>query len=420
MKINNALSYPIAIGIPQLFTFGTLLLFVNQLSSFAYAKIAIYETIFFLSFAVNSMGMEKSTARFHLDYDASEVVSQNSGLSIISIIFFCPLFIIFNFLAGSPVNIFDLLVVYFSAGSTALLRIALVKYQFSKEIWNYLLAGLVKTIPIFVSAVFFIYIFSLQEESFIYANLIFLIIAFIYTHKILKPKIFINKFLERAKEYILFSYPFVISALAGWSVTWSNRLFMDEYLSEYELGLFSQIFRLSMIFYLITSSINLYFVPKFLLFLDKDKNSSLIKNILIIYVIYFVASSFLLFISLILFRDLFSQEVYSLIIIAVIAVNFLNALPELSSRMYLQYYKKTNLQMIAACVGGFVALSLNYTLIPDFGLQGVLIALCVSCISIIVVENIFVIYVLKIYTLPLIVLLSSITIFMLILFLLIF
>lgn len=256
-----------------------------------------------------------------------------------------------------------------------IIEVNLLTYKIRFKSKTFAVIKICQTLLTFIFSYYLIAVAKLSWEGLILAKLIvlcsFAVISIILLNKNKFIKLKFNR--SHIKYAILFGLPLVPHLLSAFVVNISDRLFITNYLGLAETGSYTVSYQIGSILDLLCISINLAWAPWLYSKLENFKeNKPLLKKITTIGIlaIVTVAAVLILFVPLIL--DIFISEKFkiseSLIVIIVIGFAFQGFY--LVFVNYLFYLKKTKEISAVTVLVAIVNLSLNFILIPKYGVIG--------------------------------------------------
>ncbi len=181
--------------------------------------------------------------------------------------------------------------------------------------------------------------------------------------------------LQIIKNILKFSLPLLPAALSGWIMNESNRIFIDQYFTQSEVGIFSLGYRITFVFIVFVTSIRLAYNPLYFRLANSEDQAEAHRRIFIYNNYFFIISilgSFLL--------SFFSRELIGLFLnknyfnawIILAMLTYANLFLESSSifRMALYQKKVTVLITIIVIVIATINLLLNWLLISKWSIVG--------------------------------------------------
>jgi O-antigen/teichoic acid export membrane protein len=373
-----------AIFIPQVFALITLVVLTTKLSLSDYASIAVLEALLLLITPLMSLGIDRAAAKYSTTLDIKLVHEVGNGIiSTSCIALFIPylcIYFLFNLGANFKLDLSDFLAVYLIAYSYNLLSLLQVKNQFSGEPMNYLIASVMKTFFPMIFISIGILLLDLGNKSFIYGLLITSIILIFYTRSNARfALLFWKKNWGLGRSMIVYGLPLLPAFISGWAISWSNRFFLSLYVTEQELGLYSAVFKYSLIFFLFIQAANLYITPIIYKLLE-EKNYKKVEK-------YLLASIFLFLFGAIIYTGVLKFVLPYLgvfssieIIFGVGIMNYLSGIAALTTQLLLLFHNKTKELMYGAIFYAVICMASYSILIPKLQIFGVLFSnvICVA------------------------------------------
>ncbi|MFA0372516.1 hypothetical protein AB4511_23245, partial [Vibrio sp. 10N.222.54.F6] len=340
LKIVNKgfLSYGLAIGVPQIISFATLLMLSSYLGNELYAKIATFEACLFFLQATIGLAVGRSASRFYID-DGDYIISIASGVVIISslLLFLISTFTNFYFDLLSIINIdykqYSML--YVSSLGYILSSITLVKYQFTGEASKYLILSIFKTSLLFIAVYISILVLGNSVDVFPISHFFVGLLLILTSILINRPRLLISSDFKLIKEMLSYSLPFVPTLIAAWVMSWSNRLFMVNEIPLAEIGLYSIIQRFCMVYFIFTQAASVLLTP---IIYRKLKNGldEQVSNISIKIMVFYLIASIILFLALSEFLVWYYNYDHNqtLIFVAILMiVNYLSSITAISTNI---------------------------------------------------------------------------------------
>jgi O-antigen/teichoic acid export membrane protein len=212
-------------------------------------------------------------------------------------------------------------------------------------------------------------------QSFVGGILLGYAISSIFLFYYLRDKPFkIELNFQNQKKYFLFAYPIMIAAIASWTIAFSDRYFIDYYLSKEELAIYAILAQLSGFAQVLGAVYGTYVNP--IILKSYEENHTIGLRLLKKYLWNFLF--ILLLITLLVFalpRSLFvifieeavisNQYYYHTFIILVIGIAL--SVFQTAISIYFVLLKKLKIHAIIFLLASAVNLSLNF-LIPEYGI----------------------------------------------------
>ncbi|ELY6281107.1 polysaccharide biosynthesis protein, partial [Cronobacter turicensis] len=227
-----------------------------------------------------------------------------------------------------------------------------------------------------VSEVFVIFLFAwlLTKDKYlakIYAQLVVSLILLIYIAVQLK-KIAVFKFnLKYFISAIAFSSPLIIHVLSNALLSQVDRLFIAKMLGEGQAGIYSFAYNIGMCILVVVMAWNSSWQPRLYKLLDSNQNEKIVhiinKSSILMLVITFLTILFSKQMVEIL-ADYRYRESFTVVPVILIGNSLIHIY--LSYVNFTFYKKKTILVSIGTLLAVTINISLNYLLIPKYGIHG--------------------------------------------------
>lgn len=349
-------------------------IFTRLLGPNGYGAIGIFMAVIGIVSIFSSMGVDSSIKRYKFEENCQEAEFIGSNLIFVTI---------FNiFLISTSIIYADFFSEIFKIDSTILISGVLVGILYGYRsiifgVWQSrkessciskisVINGLA-TILISLYCVFLMNSYLGQVYGYIISTILITIILFFMIHKELVFR-FKNK-------YIIYSLgigiPLVFNQLAGYVLSFIDRIILNKYFSLYEVGVYAFAYNIAMIMEVVIYSINSAWVP---IMFEKMKKNEMhhINGYLIFFIRVIYLAAFVLII--------FSKEMTSLLadgrytkaleIIPIVVLGYLFRFFYTFYSNVEYFYKKTKPLAFFSVLAGIINLILNIVFIPKFGLMG--------------------------------------------------
>lgn len=256
---------------------------------------------------------------------------------------------------------------------------------------SFIAVGLTASFGIAILSIVFVVIFNMGVPGIFLANILARIFALIVVdlHEKALSKYFdfrLTAFKGVGRQILKFSLPLLPTALCWWFISFSNRWFINQYMGEYEIGIYGIAARLAivvqsiaMIFYQTwqENAIQQYNSPDRVKFFSKVFNVYVYTFVLITIVYTFGAK--------IVFPHIFSKSYIDSLnyIYPLCVATMLFALSSYFEIIY-QCEKKTNRLLPPVLMAPIMNVVLNYVLIKSMGINGVIISYALVYVMIII------------------------------------
>ena len=315
-------------------------------------------------------------------------------IAVISILFYLP---ITTFLFGNPslplwlLTLLLALITLLNNFSDYVLRVSGYSHLYS-------ICQLISKLFGFLFAVIFFYIFKNHTASgIVLANLgAVMIVTFFSMSKskhIWIPNL--QSFLvgDNDKAYIKYGLPYLFAALIYYFNSNIDRLVLNHYVGLYEVGIYTAIFRLSLVLIVVRTGFDAYFMPELMRKISQNDSDNLNKYLIQVNKVY----SFILFIIFILlfavhdvFRWFFGVK-YSIVVyicMFILLDPVLNALNS-SYTACMEIAKRSKYLMYIAILTACINLAFNLVLVPKFGLRGTALATGITAVIYVLLTMVF-------------------------------
>ena len=401
--LKHTFLYSVGKILPQFIGFLLLPIYTSVLTTKEYG---IIESLYIVTMVLTiffSLASERSMFRLYYDYKTKLdkqlfignlsiiVIIASSCLLGLTFLFSNQVSLIFKDIPFNPFFIFAILTSFLMTFSF----IPQTLYQVEKQPIKFLILS----ISTFVTSTLFILYFILYQQQgaiglikgrfFGYLCIFPFNLLIIYKASSFKIK-------KRVIKNILnFSIPMIPILLTAWILNMSNRIFIEQYFSLIEVGIFSLAFRISSIVTIVLGGLFTAFNPVFYSLSNDNINIEESKNKLynlckiISFTVLFTCFSVCLVSKEII--SLFFDKSYSpaiglipLIIVSILLVN-------ISGLFNLMIYqeKKPKTIMYISIVGAFLSILLNFLLVPRYGMIGAAYASIITALIIMVSKYVY-------------------------------
>ncbi|MDP2761378.1 MAG: oligosaccharide flippase family protein [Sideroxyarcus sp.] len=188
------------------------------------------------------------------------------------------------------------------------------------------------------------------------------------------------------KRGVTFSWPLIPTLLVAWVLNWSDSIFIANYCSMNDVGIYSMGYKISMVILMVSGAFSTAFYP---VFFRKANEKDQVAARQSIYSIIHVASRGFIVLGFLL--ALFAEDVVRLlldekyhdsylVIRIILMSHILSAIMGISSNLYYQQTKRSKLQLAVVSGSAVINLILNYLLVPRFGMYGAAYATVISMV----------------------------------------
>lgn len=408
--LKNAIIYSLGRVLPQAVNFVLLPIYSDYLSPTQYGIIESMVVFSTMLTVVLSFGTERSMFRIYYDYkeeiEKKRLVGNITILVMISSAFFLALtFILHEFISKiyseipfEPYFVYAILIAY----ATSFAYIPQTLFQVKENAFAFFITSILSFLLEILLTIYFLIIRKEEAIGLLKAKLIANAFMFpFYVYVIKRESIFR---LDRViiKNIFLFSLPMMPILLTSWVMNMSNRVFIENYFTLREVGIFSMASKLSSVATILLGALFTAYNPMFYRLASNEdqliaKNKIQELNQLLVVAIFMVSFVVVLFSKEAVFiLNRRYQEAVLYIPILVLS-NGLNYLAGIYSLMIYQN-KKSSVIMYIYIIGAIFSIIFNYILVPQFGAFG---ASWVNVIASLVILFLSIYYAKKNYYIPL-------------------
>ena len=406
----NTIIYSLGRILPQAINFVLLPIYSEYLSPSQYCIIESMLVLSTILTIIFSFATERSMFRVYYDYkeeeDKKKFIGNTTILIAISATFFLgltfilhtPISKIYSEIPFNPYFIYAILIAY----TTAFSYITQTLFQVKENALAFFITSVIAFLIEILLTIYFVIITKEEAIGLLKAKLIANTLMFpLYLYIIKRSSIFqIDKSI--IKNIFSFSLPMLPSLLTSWVMNMSNRVFIENYFTLQEVGIFSMASKLSSIASILLGALFTAYNPMFYR-LASDKDQPIAKNKIqqlnrLLVVAIFIVSFLVVFFSkeVVFILNSRYQEAVMYIPTLVLA----NAITYLASIYGLMIYqnKKSGVMMYIYITGAIFSIIFNYILVPQFGAFG---ASWVNIIASLVILLLSIYYAKKNYYIPL-------------------
>lgn len=367
----------------------------------------VFSTILTIIF---SFATERSMFRIYYDYkkeeDKKKFIGNTTILIAISATFFLglifllhkPISKIYSEIPFNPYFIYAILTAY----ATTFAYIPQTLFQVREKAFAFFIISIIAFLLEILLTIHFVIIIKEEALGLLKAKLIANVLMLpLYLYIIKRESSFQ---VDRAiiKNIFLFSLPMMPILLTSWIMNMSNRVFIENYFTLQEVGIFSMASKLSSVATILLGALFTAYNPMFYRLANNEnqliaKNKIQQLNQLLVEVIFIISFIVILFSKEAVFiLNSRYQEVLFYIPFLVLS-NGINYLAGIYSLMIYQN-KKSGIIMYIYIIGAIFSIIFNYILVPSFGVYG---ASCVNIIASLVILLLSIYYAKKNYYIPL-------------------
>ena len=380
--LKNTIIYSLGRVLPQAVNFILLPIYSEYLSPTQYGIIesmVVFSTILTVIF---SFATERSMFRIYYDYkdekERKKFVGNTTILITISATFFLglifllhkPISKIYSEIPFNPYFLYAILTAY----ATTFAYIPQTLFQVKEKAFAFFIISIIVFLLEILLTIHFVIIIKEEALGLLKAKLIANVLMLpLYLYIIKRESSFQ---IDRAiiKNIFLFSLPMMPILLTSWVMNMSNRIFIENYFTLQEVGIFSMASKLSSVVTILLGALFTAYNPMFYRLASNEdqlmaKNKIQKLNQLLVGAILMVSFVVVLFSKEVVFiLNSRYQEAVLYIPILVLA-NAVNYLAGIYSLMIYQN-KKSGIIMYIYIIGAIFSIIFNYILVPQFGAFG--------------------------------------------------
>jgi O-antigen/teichoic acid export membrane protein len=379
----NTLIYTIGRIIPQLAGFLLLPLYTKYMSPTEYGIVQSLQTISVIITILFSLATERSMARLYFDYKTEREKKMLIGNANVLIFVTSTVFLGLSFLFDSQISKvyssidFYPFYVYSILNAYLLLftQIPRVVLQTQEKAGEFFWSSITQFVGGVIFIVYFVVIRKEGAEGMLKGQLIGSAITlpwFIYL--IRKQSIFTFNY-AMMRSVFLYSIPLVPLLLFGWVNNLSGRIFIEQYFSLHDVGIYSLGYKIAGIVLLVVGSFYTAYSPVFYK-VSNDQNEINPKQKLQQYnLVYILLIAFIGFAVALVGREiiiLFLDKRYIDAWVIVDIICLVYVISNISSLFNLMIYqqKKTARMLMVVAASAVANVGFNFLLIPPYGYLG--------------------------------------------------
>lgn len=387
--IKNTSLYTVGSILPQIANLILLPIYTKYLSPAEYGiytSMMMFNAVLIIFF---TMGFERSLNRLYYDYKNPEQKKELFGTVSISIFIIATLFLIGMLLGQNivgkvfksiPVHPYFIITFFISYNSVFLL-VPLIYFRMTHQAGKFITLSLSQFVLNATFAIIFLVVYDKKSEGLLLAQLIsnavLLPVFVVVVLRNFKP-VFKMKYIKPVAE---FSLPMIPALLAAWIINLSDRVFIENYLSLKEVGVYSLGYQIAQVTGLLSGSLAKAYNPLFYELAAKGEQSKkkLKKyNHLIIVFILTIAFGIALF-SKELIQLFFNEEYRQAYIVSmIVALSYFISASSGLLNLSIYQEKKSLKMMYFVLISAGINIGLNFLLIPPYGMYGAAVATVVT------------------------------------------
>lgn len=378
MFLNKVVIFATGKILPQVVNFLLLPIYTIYLSPTDYGIIEAMLVIGAILTIFYSLATERALFRVYYDYKTEEdkkkfignvsfLIFVSANIFLVLIFYFKNLFSkIYLEIPFNPYYIYIIITTYITTFS----YIPQTLYQVQEKAKKFMAISLA---VFFIEIIFIFYFIVLKNQGaigFLKGKLMAAIFMLPVNLTIINKNSLFKLDLKIIKNIIAFSLPMFPVLLISWVMNMSNRIFIENFFSLKEVGLFSMAFRISSIVTILLGAIYTTYNPIFYRLANENNKSKIQKiNTVLLFIIFFIALTVGFFVKdifLLLNNNYQESQYYVSYLIFSIAINYITSIFTL-----MIYQNKRSL--IIVFINFFIALLgiiFNFLLVPKYGSFG--------------------------------------------------
>ncbi len=383
--LTNSLFYTFGRILPQVVSFFMLPIYTMYLLPADYGITASMATMAAIFAILFSLSVEHSLFRLYHDYKDEEQKRVFFGtvfslIMVISVVFVILLFTFNAYIEKiyHTIPFFPFYFITILSAYTGMFAIVPRMILISKEKGLiYFTIGLVQLVVALVLNIIFIIVLQQKAIGVLKAGLITNVIMLpIYLFLQLKySRISLN--FKMAGNILNYSLPLLPVALSGWILNLSDRIFIDRFYTQADVGIYSLGYQIAGVYIMVITSVRLAYIPLFYKLANAGDQISAHRKLYNYNFYYYVFSLFFGFMIIFYSKELIGlflnkKYFYSWIICAIIT--FASIFTETLFTLSIHQVKKTYYHTLIVGCSALMNLFLNWLLVPLWGMYGAAIA----------------------------------------------
>lgn len=376
----NSLYYAIGSIARALTSFLLLPVYANILGASQYGVLNLLQTFSAIIAPIMTLVVEKSIYRLYFDYKTEEekkeflsTVFWSINVSSVVVMAICMLLgkHFAGYLGGVDVVTILYPVIMYTYLS-ALITYCQIIQQTQQEGGKYLIVSMLMLVGYNVLALLLLFYWTPTYKAEVYATLINYFFVFIVAFLFVKKEITFRFNISILKKVLSFTMPLFFMSMFSWLLSASDRLFIANYQSTSDVGLYSMAFKMCSMGVMLAASIKSAFDPYFFTVSNnEDEKTAKARVKPVNDTMIFITS--MLFLIVVLFGKFFvgmflKPEYQGCIIYLyfIVVSSLFTQQASILNVMILQNKKTISLSMITI-VSGIFSVMLNALLIPKYG-----------------------------------------------------
>ena len=354
-----------------------------------YAIVDLFQAAYQFAIAFIGLNTFSALSRFYFDYNKDKFknyVGNSVLILVVSAIIILLLILVFDKQLESVLKIpHDWLwvIVVYAFGSN-IIETQLSIWQVNYKAISYGVFRISRTFFDIMLSIGFIMLLKYNWEGRVLGQLISVVVFLgIALYVLIKDgNISFNIDFSKIKELLSYGVPLILHILGAVIITYSDRIFIANYIDLESAGIYSVGYQVGMIVYIIQNSFNQAWVPWFFEKLKGDKQTDKIQIVKFTYIYFVLILLFALVVAYLapLIYSVFISDAYikGLEIVVWITIGFaFNGMYKMVGN-YIFFIKKTYLISIITIFTAVINLILNYYMVNNWGAVGVAQATAIS------------------------------------------
>lgn len=407
--IKSASLYSVAGILSQLSSFIILPLYTSALTVQEFAEVSMIEMYIFIFMAISSLSVERAAQRFYYEQKVSDNAFDFAFSivfiwgSLVSLLLWCLcLYLNVEFY---QLGLFGVALVFSICIGQNITALAQVYFQVKQKPLFYLGLIVLKVLLLLGTGYWFVVVQKTGVLGYLYSYVVtFLVLACVSIMAMKSYNLFAAISTISARDisinFIRFSLPFVPTVFGQWVLGMSGRIVLDHFSSQTDVAIYALGYKLSTAIFFVNTALSMAIAP--VLYEDLNRNGVPSLKVLELvkasnYLLAFCGCGLILF-SGDLFNPVFGKLYEDSITMLgfMVFAHYISGFMGLTSNNYLSYYKRTVAHMLCFLTSAVVHIVSSITLVPVFGVYGVVCASIVSMLVLLVLHS----YVLFRYSLP--------------------
>lgn len=408
--IKNTSFYTLGTILPKIGAFVFLPIYLKYMSPADYGIISslyIFGTVLTIVF---TLSIPRALYRIYYDYRIERKKKQLIGTAVISVFVISIISFLFIFLFRSSIGSIYSSIAFYPYFLYAVLAFLFISFhsipqtilQIKEKALSFVLLNLSL---FFVKSTYILYNVAYLKEGavgYLKADLITdLIFIPIYYYNIRKFFSFYWSF-SMLKNLLLFSIPIIPGMLSAWILNLSDRIFIERNFDTYQVGIYSLGYQIAGLVLLFTSAFKSAYDPYFYKIANtydsKTAKEKLFKTNYVFILILMFVTFIVAFFSTEAIQIFFSKKyLISAQVVPIVLLGYLFSQNSALLNNMVYQMKKTKLLMYLTLFSALINVSLNFILIPKYGILG---AAWTTAISFFVIFILSYILALRYYFIP--------------------